>query len=251
VKVSVLHSTILVAGALLTASAHAATVDISVSNFSFENPVLTQSPWLTTSIPGWASFAGGAGNTSGVMNPNQYFGSGKVGTVPDGQQVAYSFNQGGGPGIGGVFSGFSTDLGQVNEGDQYTITVDVGSVTGQTFGAFKVLLGYNPTGVIGAGVTYFTLNKNANTGGLPAPGTWETETLTGTFASGTLTSTGHVFVELLGYGDNTVELFDNVHASYLTAAVPEPSTWAMMILGFAGIGFMTYRRKAKPALMAA
>jgi hypothetical protein len=35
-----------------------------------------------------------------------------------------------------------------------------------------------------------------------------------------------------------------------TAAVPEPSTWAMMILGFAGIGFMAYRRKAKPALMA-
>jgi hypothetical protein len=27
------------------------------------------------------------------------------------------------------------------------------------------------------------------------------------------------------------------------AAVPEPSTWAMIILGFAGIGFMSYRRK--------
>jgi len=37
---------------------------------------------------------------------------------------------------------------------------------------------------------------------------------------------------------------------WLTAAVPEPSTWAMMILGFAGIGFMAYRRKFKPALMA-
>jgi hypothetical protein len=35
------------------------------------------------------------------------------------------------------------------------------------------------------------------------------------------------------------------------SAVPEPSTWAMMILGFGGIGFMTYRRKSKPALMAA
>jgi hypothetical protein len=35
------------------------------------------------------------------------------------------------------------------------------------------------------------------------------------------------------------------------AAVPEPSTWAMMLLGFAGIGFMAYRRKPKPALMAA
>jgi hypothetical protein len=30
------------------------------------------------------------------------------------------------------------------------------------------------------------------------------------------------------------------------SAVPEPSTWAMMILGFAGIGFMAYRRKSKP-----
>lgn len=28
-----------------------------------------------------------------------------------------------------------------------------------------------------------------------------------------------------------------------TAPVPEPSTWAMMILGFAGVGFMAYRRR--------
>jgi hypothetical protein len=33
------------------------------------------------------------------------------------------------------------------------------------------------------------------------------------------------------------------------AGVPEPATWAMMILGFAGVGFMAYRRKSKPALM--
>ena len=32
--------------------------------------------------------------------------------------------------------------------------------------------------------------------------------------------------------------------------VPEPSTWGMMIIGFAGIGFMAYRRKSKPAMMA-
>ena len=35
------------------------------------------------------------------------------------------------------------------------------------------------------------------------------------------------------------------------AAVPEPSTWAMMILGFCGLGLLAYRRKSKPALMAA
>jgi PEP-CTERM motif len=34
-------------------------------------------------------------------------------------------------------------------------------------------------------------------------------------------------------------------------AVPEPSTWAMMILGFAGIGFMACRSKNKLALKAA
>lgn len=44
---------------------------------------------------------------------------------------------------------------------------------------------------------------------------------------------------------------DFANGGSLTAAVPEPSTWAMMVLGFAGVGFMAYRRKSKPALMAA
>jgi hypothetical protein len=36
----------------------------------------------------------------------------------------------------------------------------------------------------------------------------------------------------------------------INAAVPEPSTWAMMILGFAGIGALAYRRR-KSAMLAA
>jgi hypothetical protein len=36
-----------------------------------------------------------------------------------------------------------------------------------------------------------------------------------------------------------------------TTGVPEPSSWAMMLLGFAGIGFMAYRRNSKPKLSAA
>ena len=32
-------------------------------------------------------------------------------------------------------------------------------------------------------------------------------------------------------------------------AVPEPSTWAMMILGFAGVGFMAFRRRNKAAAL--
>jgi PEP-CTERM motif len=30
--------------------------------------------------------------------------------------------------------------------------------------------------------------------------------------------------------------------------VPEPTTWAMMIIGFFGLGIMGYRRKSKVAL---
>jgi hypothetical protein len=38
--------------------------------------------------------------------------------------------------------------------------------------------------------------------------------------------------------------------SGIAGAVPEPSTWAMMLLGFAGIGFMAYRRRKSAAIAA-
>ncbi len=40
---------------------------------------------------------------------------------------------------------------------------------------------------------------------------------------------------------------DSGSGTFNVANVPEPSTWAMMVLGFAGMGFMAYRRKSKPA----
>jgi len=43
--------------------------------------------------------------------------------------------------------------------------------------------------------------------------------------------------------------FDNAFVFSVTA-VPEPSTWAMMILGFVGISAMTYRRRKTAALAA-
>jgi PEP-CTERM motif len=43
-----------------------------------------------------------------------------------------------------------------------------------------------------------------------------------------------------GYAVGQVEVFGS-------PAVPEPSTWAMMLLGFAGLGFAGYRRTRKPA----
>jgi hypothetical protein len=37
----------------------------------------------------------------------------------------------------------------------------------------------------------------------------------------------------------------SVAAGVLTPAVPEPTTWAMMLLGFAGIGLLAYRRRSQ------
>jgi hypothetical protein len=42
-----------------------------------------------------------------------------------------------------------------------------------------------------------------------------------------------------------------VQIAGITAAVPEPSTWAMMLLGFLGLGFLGFRDKNRSALAAA
>ena len=53
---------------------------------------------------------------------------------------------------------------------------------------------------------------------------------------------------LLNQGD-TEALTGTV--SNVVAAVPEPSTWAMMMLGFAGVGYMAYRRRKQAIALTA
>jgi PEP-CTERM motif len=62
--------------------------------------------------------------------------------------------------------------------------------------------------------------------------------------------TSLLFTSTSGDGFTQFKQFE-VSGLERVGAVPEPSTWAMLILGFAGIGFMAYRRKNKPALMTA
>jgi len=61
----------------------------------------------------------------------------------------------------------------------------------------------------------------------------------GTFVADS-TSTKLDFLETFG-ANNAGILLDDINVS----AVPEASTWAMMILGFMGVGFLAYRRKSK------
>jgi hypothetical protein len=44
-----------------------------------------------------------------------------------------------------------------------------------------------------------------------------------------------------------VDLTSSLQVNSVMTGVPEPSTWAMLLLGFAGIGLATYRRKARQA----
>jgi hypothetical protein len=51
--------------------------------------------------------------------------------------------------------------------------------------------------------------------------------------------------------DLTVSGFAIVAIGGVVEAVPEPSTWAMMLLGFAGLGFVGYRTQRGSATLAA
>jgi hypothetical protein len=88
-------------------------------------------------------------------------------------------------------------------------------------------------------------------------GTLTFDLVTGPFVVGT--NTLHFIVNNTNTGitggptpNNHAALYFEGTVSFdAVAPVPEPSTWAMMLLGFAGVGFMAYRRKSKPASVAA
>jgi hypothetical protein len=63
---------------------------------------------------------------------------------------------------------------------------------------------------------------------------------------GFVNSYGYALVDLEKYFSITATLPDG----FSVEAVPEPSIWAMLLIGFAGIGLVTYRRKRKLLLNA-
>jgi hypothetical protein len=82
----------------------------------------------------------------------------------------------------------------------------------------------------------------------------------GTFIDNFAGGGGENFVTILAQNNETISsiaftssagfgTFDQPRISGITAAVPEPSTWAMMLIGFAGLGF-AFRQSRRKVSMA-
>jgi hypothetical protein len=61
----------------------------------------------------------------------------------------------------------------------------------------------------------------------------------------------YVAFEDLTFPFSDFNYFDQTFVFTVASAVPEPSAWAMMILGFLGVGFMAYRRRNQNAALSA
>jgi hypothetical protein len=173
----------------------------------------------SNTIPGWTVSTG----TNAILwanTPNSYNGI----TNSPGNTSTFFLDLTGNadsPPYGGVSQSIVTIAG-----DTYSLTFDLGSSS-----VYGVQDGITATAG-NASQTFTSTNSGTDNN------YWETETLNFT-ASGA--STLIDFVGASGHADIGL---DNVDVEQTgVSAVPEPSTWAMMILGFCGLGFMAYRRK--------
>ena len=126
---------------------------------------------------------------------------------------------------GGITQTLSTNAGQ-----SYLISFDLQNLFGGTPNFYEVLFG---------GVSLFTATNSAAFG--------YTNFSTTATALGVSTDLAFNFRH-----DPTFFALDNVSVTAVNGAVPEPATWAMMLIGFGAMGVsMRRRRRTKTLLQAA
>jgi len=108
------------------------------------------------------------------------------------------------------------NFGNVNAGDILVFYIDV-KTTGHTY--------YSDVSMNDDGVNHVYSTAFAGKGKIPA---------------GTYVGFEDLSLYQTGWTDHN---YTDEQFVFTVAAVPEPSTWAMMILGFAGVSFLAYRRR--------
>jgi Protein of unknown function (DUF642)/PEP-CTERM motif len=206
--------------ALSAAAVSAASATSLVTNGGFESPVVGQPGSFInetgTGVTGWTVTTNNVDVVSGGgSNPAAFEGSQYLDLVGFGS-------------TGGIAQTFSTTVGQAyvlsfeytnNPGDPAAANVTIGSSVND-----GSLLSNN-------------VSHSVSTQAIP---NWTL--FSGVFVANASTETLS-FLETTGEDNSGVFLDDVVINTTTVGAVPEPSTWAMMILGFCGVGFMSYRRK--------
>lgn len=140
------------------------------------------------------------------------------------------------------------NIGSFSQGTKADFENQVLSVTGDSQTAFFKITGIATGAISGGSITHddgLTLTAGSTTlVDSPTETASKTSNLINTPVVLNGTSFELDYVE--GNGAPAILQMDLV-APALTTDVPEPSTWAMMVLGFLGLGVMAYRRRANTA----
>jgi hypothetical protein len=204
-------------------------ISLLASSIAEAAPVVLTFEGLGNQAPIGDYYNGGAGGNFGVSFGSDSLaiisttagGTGNFTNAPSGSTIAFFLS---GPGdVMNVAAGFTTGF-SFYYADQVGFT-----------GSVDVYSGLNGTGTLLASLS------------LPStPNPYNVFVPTGVSFIGTAESV------IFGGSANFIG-FDNITLGSNTPvqAVPEPSTWAMMVLGFASFGLLAYRRKQNVALRVA
>jgi PEP-CTERM motif len=223
-----------------------------------------------------ASIGGAIAANATTITFDSFGGSSPLYSVPPGETLYTDFSSGNpGTGTGTLY----IPSGQSQSGDQpgsfvaapYTAT---GSATGQFFattpGETETFTFARPVEAVGVYIgsldadnviiittasygTVYTGTQLATVPGASLPGDG-TPTITGSTSNGRFTFvdssadiTSIIVSERSGFFSVPSNSFE---IAQITTSVPEPSTWAMMGLGFAGLAFAGYRTRRAPVRVA-
>jgi hypothetical protein len=224
------YCTVLAACVLLAIAGSACATTITVPNYEFDNPVVTQ--YNSGPITSWTITNGNAGlYNSAWANANSGF------ALPPNSSSQFMWLNADTSGVFGVYQVLSATL-QANT--TYTLMVDVALQPPTTTMCGGVALGY--------GSTFQTNDLTATTSSTPTPtpsGSWTTWTITYTTGSSPAGLGQALRVELstvpTGVTGAKQLAFDNVRLT--SVSVPEPSTLALLAAGLAGLVCYAWRKR--------